>query len=169
MLSRVMFRVTGFSAGCRGIKDIPQQWSTEAPQLTWPYMNWDLYSAVIFSTYFVSTERGQRSETRGAGSLAIEASMGNWPYPNPDLTCAYMRLFYLMQLATEAETELSASPTSRVRGGQRSCRWAQESAGSPRKGQCGEGGAWHQCSPIMPFHSQDTRLCKALFQHCNLD
>lgn len=150
-------RISHSSSGAQQLRD-----------LTWTEICTGLW---YFSPTLYQQKRGQTSETAGAGSLAIEASLGNWPCPSPDLTCAYTRLFHLRQRATEAETELSASAATRVRvrGGQRSCRWAHESAGSPRRGQCGEGGAWHQRAPIMPFHSQDTRLCKALFQHCNLD
>lgn len=121
-----------------------------------------------FSAHLVSTERRQKSYTGSpdTGSPATEASQGI----DPASTLTYIFVqFHLVQRATEAQTELSAGQARRVKWGQRSCRWAHASAGSPPRGQCGEGGAWHQSSPIMPFHSQDTRLCKALFQHCNLD
>lgn len=131
-----------------------------------PQMNPDLYRAVIFSTLFESTERGRRSET-GSPHTSDWEIQRNWPCINPDLTYSYC--FTSRAEGTQAELQLSAGQSRRVRGGQRSCRWAHASAGSPPKGQCGEGGAWHQRSPIMPFHSQDTWVCKALFQHCNLD
>lgn len=40
-----------------------------------PYMNWVLYPAVIFSTHFVSTKRGQRLETGG------HQQSSNWGIP----------------------------------------------------------------------------------------
>lgn len=151
-------RVTCFLVKVEYAEDIPHQWSAEATRR--PYVNWDLNQAVIFFTRFESTERGQRCGKKGAGSLATKASLEKWPHLNHPVST---------HATTKAETELWACPARRVRGGQRSHQWAQESAGCPRKGQCGEGGAWHQSAPIMPFPSQDTQLCKALFQHCNLD
>ena len=146
------FSCTAHSYWLRGIKGIPQQQQQQRSNSETLRELRFVPGCDIFHPLCINREKGQTSETAGAGSLAFEASLGNRPCPSPDLTCAYMRPFHLRQQATEAETELSASAATRVRGGQRSCRWAHESAGSPRRGQCGEGGAWHQRAPIMPFH-----------------
>lgn len=162
MLSHVM---CSFIAGCRSNEGIPEPGSTEAQQ-PWD-LGWTQICTVLW--YFPPTLNQQREDgilKQVVHTPVIEKSR-DWPCINPDLTYSYC--FTSRAEGTEAELQLSAGQGRRVRGGQRSCRWAHASAGSPPKGQCGEGGAWHQRSPIMPFHSQDTWVCKALFQHCNLD
>lgn len=79
MLSHVMFTYWLFSEGCRGIKDIITATEHTHRDLTWTEI---FYQAVIFFTHFISTERGQRSETGGIlGDL-------NLPQPWPNM-CLY--------------------------------------------------------------------------------
>lgn len=166
--SHVTFRVTGSGAGCAGTEDNPQPRCTQAQQirdLTWTEICTELW-------YFPPTlyqhkdDRDQKQVVQTLGGLQLRHPVELTPH-QPWLNI--FLLFQPEQRATEAETELSARQARRVRGGQRSHRWTQASTGSPPRGQCGEGGAWHRPSPIRPFHSQDTRVCKAPFQRCNLD
>lgn len=101
-------RVTCFLVNVEYAEDIPHQWSAEATRR--PYVNWDLNQAVIFFTHFESTERGQRCEKKGAGSLATKASLEKWPHLNHPVST---------HATTKAETELWACPARRVRGGGR--------------------------------------------------
>lgn len=115
-------RVTCFLVNVEYAEDIPHQWSAKATRR--PYVNWDLNRAVIFFTHFESTERGQRCERKGAGSLETKASLEKWPHLNHPVST---------HATTEAETELWACPARRVWGGAevpsvgtRKCRMSTE-------------------------------------------
>lgn len=148
-----------------GSRDVPQSAAElRGTAVQRPYMNWVLYPAVIFSTHFVSTKRGQRLETGG------HQQSSNWGIPE-ELTLSQpgLTMCFNATLSPQAEGDwvrkLLSSTARRVRGGQRSCRWAQESAGSPLRGQCGEGRVGLGTSVHPSCHSTPRTLDCA--KHCS--